>query len=169
MFSHYSLPPVQFFPSIVIMTISLTVIFSIRTFLEKFDGCFWLKVLHFADKWGFEVQKTYALTKLLEVGSPAEKIVAGRITVQKPEWFIKPFLEMSQQAVTFEDGKTLGLEDLVLLCQMQFYLKSDIFRGIKHAFRPEDYLLAVFVGKCKIDDVVGAYKWFQSWRKGHLS
>jgi hypothetical protein len=96
----------------------------IRTFLEEYDCSFWFSYLQFAIKWGFKPQEELAMDRLKKLDKPAFVIAASRLRGLGAEFLAPYFAEMFNQAPTFEDGEALGLNDLVLLCQMQNHYKA---------------------------------------------
>ena len=75
---------------------------------------------------------------------PAQAIVAGRTCGNKRETMAPFFVKMLRDPPTKEEGKNLGFEYLVLLCQMQAHYRTFCPKDSKK--RLEMYVQAVLEG-----------------------
>lgn len=119
------------------------------SFTETHTARFWLSCLCFTIQWNFEVQKAYIIQKILESGSPAERIVAGRMTSQPPNYFVQPFTDMFNSVMTLDEGLILDKNDLVLFSQLQHYV-----RGLhQYGLNIQGYIYKIFVCGCAPGDL----------------
>jgi hypothetical protein len=127
-----------------------------------------MAVLRFADKWDFRVQRILAVHQICNVGTSAEKVVAARMTGQ-PKLLVAGFNEICKQPLNRENGLVLGLNDLVLLCQLQYYRGTVIqnaSRDTTNAHYPtwDQYLEAVVVGGVLPSESRRALQWYREHR-----
>ncbi|KZP25161.1 hypothetical protein FIBSPDRAFT_1009241, partial [Athelia psychrophila] len=74
----------------------------------------WSSILHLADKWSFESIRALAITQLVPIASPIDKIVLGRrygVNAWLPGAYgtvcVRP------TALTLDEGRRLGVDDVV--------------------------------------------------------
>ena len=127
-----------------------------RNFVEEHSSSFWFSCLLFANKWGFEPQQELALARISKLDQPAFMIAAGRLCGKDATFLAPYFIKMFERAPTFEDGQALGLNDLVLLCQMQIH-QGECCEG--RPSRKALYARAVLEGTIKAGDQVGFRKY----------
>lgn len=97
-----------------------------RTFQEQYTVDEWSSCLRFAHKWGFVVQRDLALKNLAFIAPPVDKIVLGRLCEEAKKWLVEAFISIVRrnEPPTVEEGRRLGVDDLVLIGQLRYRLNQ---------------------------------------------
>lgn len=84
-----------------------------------------------------------------QIGSPAERIAAGRLIDQEPDYFVQPFAELCKEAISHESVETLSKDDLLLYMHMLLYSRH----LIENRLSIEEYVHAVLVHELNPSDL----------------
>lgn len=86
----------------------------------------WTSVLAVSSRWDFEVYRTIAQEKLSQLASPIQRILLSRQFDVK-EWLVPAFLELCvrEEALTLEEGKILGMENVILLADVRQAIRGN--------------------------------------------
>lgn len=85
----------------------------------------WSSILRLSTRWGFSAIRKLAISRLGKIGDPVDKIVEGR-ACGVDEWLIDSFAELCKRdkLLTTEEGKRLGVEDVLVVAQVRESMKS---------------------------------------------
>jgi hypothetical protein len=89
----------------------------------------WSSVLDLASKWKFESIKALAIERLAALASPIDKIVLGR-RHEITEWLVDAYTAVCERssALTLEEAKRLGLDDVVKISFLRQEIRTSAFR-----------------------------------------
>lgn len=81
----------------------------------------WSSVLHLASQWDFSSLRQLAIDNLaILIMSPIDRIVIGQ-AYHIPEWLVPAYTElcMRDDPLTLDEGKKLGMEDVITIGQLR--------------------------------------------------
>ena len=80
----------------------------------------WTSVLALATKWEFDAHRALAIDRLSRLGTPIDRIVLAR-TYDIPNWLDEEYYRLCvrEEALTLEEGRRLGMEDVILLAELR--------------------------------------------------
>ena len=86
----------------------------------------WTSVLAVSSRWDFDIHRTIAQEKLSQIASPIERILLSRQFDVK-EWLVPAFLQlcMREESLTLEEGKMLGMENVILLADIRQAIRGN--------------------------------------------
>ncbi|KZT03943.1 uncharacterized protein LAESUDRAFT_319461 [Laetiporus sulphureus 93-53] len=114
-----------------------------RSDLNSFDE--WLSVLELATKYAVDDMREVAIQHATRAGSLAQRIYMARL-YHLPDLLLKARIEMCQrqQAITVEEGRMLGVDEVVVLSECRAYIRSAEGRVVKYLPRDVQYLEAQY-------------------------